>query len=81
MDKPPAILYTRKGCHLCEEAHSLLQQHGFTVELVDIDLNQELRERYGLIIPVVVIGGKERFRGRIDPRLLRRLVDPLSQVE
>jgi len=68
------ILYTREGCHLCDDAQALLREHGLEPELVDIDQNPELRERYNLCVPVVVIDGQERFRGRIDPRLLKRLL-------
>ncbi|MCR4412518.1 MAG: glutaredoxin family protein [Thermoguttaceae bacterium] len=73
MNQRRATLYTRQGCHLCEEAHALLVRHGFQVELVDIDANPILKERYNQCVPVVTIDGVERFRGRIDPRLLRRL--------
>ena len=68
------ILYTRAGCHLCEDALALLQKHGLKPELVDIDADPELRERYDVCVPVVVVDGKERFRGRVDERLLRRLL-------
>ncbi len=79
MDLPAATLYTRRGCHLCEEAAAQLAAAGFRVESVDIDANRELRQRYNLAVPVVVISGKERFRGRIDPRLLRRLAEKLAE--
>jgi glutaredoxin len=69
-----AIVYTRQGCHLCEEAEALLQQFGLAVREVDIDAQPELRARYNECVPVVLIDGKERFRGRVDPRLLRRLL-------
>ena len=69
-----ATLYTRQGCCLCEEARQVLLQHGFRVELVDIDENPVLRERYNRCVPVVEINGKERFRGRLSRRLLRRLL-------
>jgi glutaredoxin len=69
-----ATIYTRRGCHLCEDAEGTLRQHGLTIEMVDIDGDQALQERYGLVIPVVMIDGVERFRGRIDPRLLARLL-------
>jgi glutaredoxin len=72
-----AVLYTRHGCHLCEDAKALLQSHGFQVQEVDIDGDPALFERYDATVPVVVIDGKERFRGRVDELLLRRLVaDP-----
>ncbi|NUQ62273.1 MAG: glutaredoxin family protein [Pirellulales bacterium] len=73
-----AIVYTRQGCHLCEEAEALLRGHGFRIEAVDIDCDRELQDRYGRCVPVVVIGGRERFRGRIDPILLRRLIAGLG---
>ena len=42
--------------------------------MVNIDTDPELIASYGLIIPVVVIDGHERFRGRVDEVLLRRLL-------
>lgn len=69
-----AILYTRQGCHLCEEALAVLRRHGLAPELVDIDTDPELLARYDACVPVVVIDGRERFRGRIDERLLLRLL-------
>jgi glutaredoxin len=72
-------LYTREGCHLCEVAHELLEQekrqHGFQLEVVDIDTSAELTELYGEQVPVVCVNGKLRFRGRINPVLLRRLYE------
>lgn len=68
------VLYTRSGCHLCEDAKALLVRHGLAVQEVDIDADPQLVERYGLCIPVVEIEGRERFRGRVDERLLLRLL-------
>jgi glutaredoxin len=69
-----AILYTRVGCHLCDDARELLENHGVGVSAVDIDADSALRERFNTCVPVVVIDGKVRFRGRVDPVLLRRLL-------
>ena len=71
---PAVILYTRVGCHLCEEAHQTLLAHGLDVEEIDIDEHGDLRSRYDTCVPVVVIDGRERFRGRVDEMLLRRLL-------
>lgn len=73
---PAAVLYTRQGCHLCEEAYELLLKYGLRPELIDIDTDPELVARYTLCVPVVFIDGQERFRGRINERLLRRLLRP-----
>jgi glutaredoxin len=68
------ILYTRQGCHLCDEAASVLARHDLAFEPIDVDQDPALRERYNECVPVVVIDGKERFRGRVDELLLRRLL-------
>lgn len=69
------VLYTRAGCHLCDDAHAILLKHGLRPALVDIDANPALRERYHECVPVVEIDGKERFRGRVNEVLLRRILD------
>ena len=68
------VVYTREGCHLCDDAIALLRRHGQEPSLVDIDADPELRERYNLCVPVVEIDGKERFRGRVNEVLLTRLL-------
>lgn len=75
MNAPSVILYTRAGCHLCEDAKDLLLRHGLSPAEVDIDQDPELRARYDQCVPVVVVDGVERFRGRVNEVLLRRLVD------
>ncbi|MDZ4656817.1 MAG: glutaredoxin family protein [Bythopirellula sp.] len=69
------ILYTRTGCHLCDEAHATLLKHGLQPMLQDIDDNPALREQFNTCVPVVEIDGRVRFRGKVDPVLLRRLLN------
>lgn len=69
-----ALLYTRLGCHLCDDAKALLLRHGLTVREVDIDQQPDLRAKYNECVPVVVIDGKERFRGRVSEVLFERLL-------
>ena len=72
------VMYTRQGCHLCEEAWQLLereqQRHTFILRQTDVDSDPELRRDYGECVPVVTVDGRVRFRGRINPVLLRRLL-------
>ncbi len=68
------VLYTRPGCHLCDDALSLLRRYGLSPTLVDIDADAALRKRYTDCVPVVEIDGQERFRGRVNEVLLRRLL-------
>jgi glutaredoxin len=68
------VLYTRSGCHLCDDAAQLLLQHGVTPTLVDIDADPDLKLRFDVSVPVVEIDGRIRFRGIVEPILLRRLL-------
>ena len=68
------VLYTRQNCPLCDEARDVLDSHGLSPQLVDIDKNPLLQDRFDTCVPVVEIDGKVRFRGSIDPVLLRRLL-------
>jgi len=73
------VLYTRKGCHLCDDALEILLQHRLEPECRDIDdptqVDAELCARLDTCVPVVEIDGKVRFRGRVEPLLLRRLLE------
>jgi glutaredoxin len=68
------VLYTRNGCHLCDDAELMLVQHGLRPEIVDIDADPALSERFDTCVPVVEIDGKIRFRGWVNAVLLRRLL-------
>lgn len=68
------VLYSRNGCHLCDVAAEILARHGLNFDRIDIHAAPDLRARYDACVPVVVIDGRERFRGRIDELLLRRLL-------
>jgi glutaredoxin len=75
VDEPiRVVLYTRRGCHLCDEAQRILEAHGLMPDCVDIDTDPALRERFDTCVPVVEIDGQIRFRGRVEPVLLRRLM-------
>ncbi|QDU31721.1 glutaredoxin 3 [Anatilimnocola aggregata] len=74
MSDHQVTIYTRAHCHLCDEAKELLERYGLQLALVDIDADAQLRQRYTTCVPVVIIDGKERFRGRVNEILLRRLL-------
>ena len=58
-------IYTRRGCHLCERAESIVAEARakipFDLEIVDIDLSTELKEKYNEQVPVIAIDGRDRF--------------------
>ncbi len=72
------IVYSRKGCHLCEivkESLIKLQPRGgFTWREVDVDSDAALRHLYNDEVPVVFINGRKAFKYRMDEReFLRKL--------
>ena len=73
------VMYTRAGCHLCDDAWALLEsarrRHGFALAKADVDADPELAARYGTEVPVVEVNGQARFRGVVNAVLLRRLFD------
>jgi len=73
------VHYTRSGCHLCDDAWTLLQryqaEYGFRLEAVDVDRDAHLAAEYGDSVPVITFNGKVRFRGRVNEVLLKRLLD------
>lgn len=80
---PRVELFTRKGCHLCDDAHVILarvqEDHPFELVLVDIDADPALVVRYGWDIPVVHVDGEFFARHRVNETALRaRLAGTLA---
>ena len=68
------VLYTRAGCHLCDDAKRALDRIGVQYTEVDIATDPELTAEYGDRIPVVLLDGREHGFWRVDEeRLLRDL--------
>jgi len=75
---PSVVLYSRAGCHLCDEARAVIEvvraRHPFGFREVDIEQDDELLVRYALRIPVVTVDGLERFEIAVDAGELAALV-------
>ena len=60
-------MYTKEGCHLCENVISVLRklssEHPLDISAQNITVSTELFERYKNVIPVVEIDGKVRLGG------------------
>jgi glutaredoxin len=72
------IVYSRKGCHLCEIVKETLvklqRQGGYTWREVDVDSDEQLRRQFTDEVPVVFINGRKAFKYRMDEReFLRKL--------
>jgi hypothetical protein len=70
------VVYTREGCHLCEDALAVVERVcaavGEAWSVVDVDASQALRERYGEYVPVVEVDGVQQGFWRIDGERLGR---------
>lgn len=69
-------LYTRPGCHLCEDAKNailpLLHEFGAKLLEVNIENDSVLEGRYGLDIPVIYVGARKAAKHRVDINQFRR---------
>jgi len=77
-DAREVLVYTRKGCHLCEivkESLVKLERLGlFRWQEVDVDTDEQLRRQFTDEVPVVFIDGRKAFKYRMDEReFLRKL--------
>ena len=79
MPVPTVVLYSRRACHLCDEARGVIEAERLRSEFdfreVLIDGSDELERAYGLRVPVVSIDGREEFEFAVDRRQLRRLLE------
>ena len=76
--KALVVIYTRPGCHLCDEAKQAMQAarcpDEYTLNEIDIESDPNLLTRYRYDIPVITINGIEAFRHRLTPEEFRRAI-------
>ena len=69
-------LYTRPGCHLCEDAAELLEHLAadHLIEVVEVNIlnDVDIYERYKHSIPVIAIAGGPTIQAPIGADLLER---------
>jgi hypothetical protein len=72
------VLYSRKACHLCDEARSVIlaerARTPFDFDEVLIDGDETLERDFGLRVPVVEVDGGEEFEFVVEPKGFARLV-------
>ena len=69
------VIYSKPGCHLCDEAKAAIQAAGceeqFTLEEVNIETDPDLFRRYRYEVPVVTLDGIETLRHRVNSEEFR----------
>jgi thiol-disulfide isomerase/thioredoxin len=73
-------IYSRPGCHLCDEMKAVVRsvashvEAPIAIEEVDISTDPELGARYGLEIPVLLVDGKKAAKYRVGQDELTRIL-------
>jgi glutaredoxin len=77
-------IYSRPGCHLCDEAKAqiapLLNEFGGRLTEINIDEDPELRARYDYDVPVIFLGARKAAKHRVDPAQFRRQLSDAAKV-
>lgn len=72
---PTVTLYTRRGCHLCDDARAVIDgvrvELPFALTVLDVDADPALLARYSDEVPVVAVEGAVAFRYRVSADALR----------
>lgn len=75
MAEARVLLYSRPGCHLCDDARAVIErvcaEAGTTYSEVDISGDPALVRAYGEQIPVTFVDGAQHDFWRVDERRLR----------
>jgi glutaredoxin len=76
-------IYSRTGCHLCEDALEILEslqvELDFQIETILIEGDEELEKLYGEQIPVTQIDGVHHDFWRVDPERFRSSLEKHRQ--
>jgi hypothetical protein len=88
---PLLVLYSRPGCHLCDETHAALDAlladraaHGLPapeLEIRNIETDDDWQRRFAFSIPVVTLGDRQLELATSPARLRRLLADVLDAPE
>lgn len=72
--KRTLIIYSRKDCCLCHEMRDALKpwqnRYNFKVEIIDIEHDSELTERFAARIPLLAEGDKEICQYHLEEQML-----------
>ena len=78
---PRVSLFTRAGCHLCDEALVVLERLRalsiFELEIIDLDneASQEKLRAYSNEVPVIELDGAKVMKFKVDELRLLHLIE------
>jgi glutaredoxin len=75
MSTARVTLYSRVGCHLCDDARLVVARVcadlGEDFEEIDVDGDPDLQDRFGDEVPVTFVDGRQHDFWRVDEARLR----------
>ena len=84
MSKSHVIVYSRPGCHLCDDAKAAILNAGcsdqFVLEEINIESDEELLRKYKYDIPVIMIDGVETFMHRVSSDEFRTRIKRINGI-
>jgi glutaredoxin len=76
-------IYSRHGCHLCDDAFNILEsmreELNFEINVVNIDEDPELVKLYSDQVPVIHIDGIHHDFYKVDPTRFRSSLEKHRQ--
>jgi glutaredoxin len=83
--KPRVIVYSRPGCHLCDDAKQEIEaadcRDEYTLEVINIESDPGLLGKYCDDIPVITIDGVEVFRHRVSSSAFRECLREIAATK
>ena len=77
-------MYSRPGCHLCDEAKEVVervrQKFPFSFRIINVEDDSRLESEYGSEIPVILINGIKAFKYHVDQSQLEKKVKTLWKM-
>lgn len=78
MQENELTLYSRLGCHLCEDMQNLLptylEKTGLSLNIIYIDDDDALEQEYGTLVPVLKAGKHEICHYFLDVKALQQYI-------
>jgi glutaredoxin len=78
--EPRITVYTKAGCHLCDDATAAIErisaQTGAGWVAIDIESDPDLMDEYGEMIPVILVDGRMHGYWRVEEARLRQALEP-----
>lgn len=82
MEEKELTLYSRLGCHLCEDMQNLLPDYltaaGLSLNVIYIDGDDVLEQAYGTLVPVLKAGEHEICHYFLDVKALQQYISELG---